>query len=68
MFILRVRRIMLPAALMVQVILFAWGASAEQAAEQTLIHAGRLIDVAGSRVLEEQTIIIEGDRVVAVPR
>lgn len=35
-------------------------------AERTLIHAGRLIDVTRSEVLTRQTVVIEGERVVAV--
>jgi len=38
----------------------------QAAADQTLIHAGRLIDVVEAEVLEAQTIVIEDDRVVAV--
>jgi len=36
------------------------------AAEQTVIHARRMVEVANARVLEEQSIVIEADRVVAV--
>lgn len=43
------------------VALFSAGASAS-----TTIHAGRLVDVASGQVLTEQTIQIEGDRIVAV--
>ena len=43
------------------VALFSAGASAS-----TIIHAGRLVDVASGQVLTEQTIQIEGDRIVAV--
>ena len=32
----------------------------------TMIHAGQLVDVANSQVLVEQTIRVEGDRIVAV--
>lgn len=35
-------------------------------AEQTIIHAGRLIDVVNAEVLTERSITIEGDRVLAV--
>jgi len=35
-------------------------------AQKTLIHAGRLIDVKSKKVLTEQTIIVEGDRIVSV--
>ncbi|MFV2090086.1 MAG: amidohydrolase family protein [Pseudomonadales bacterium] len=35
-------------------------------AEQTIIHAGRLIDVGLQEVLEKRSIVIEGERVVAV--
>ncbi|HSN69855.1 MAG TPA: amidohydrolase family protein, partial [Steroidobacteraceae bacterium] len=34
----------------------------------TLIHAGRLIDVTGSSVLTERTIVVEGDRIAAIDR
>jgi imidazolonepropionase-like amidohydrolase len=36
------------------------------AAERTLIHAGRLIDVTAEAVLSERTVVIEGDRITAV--
>ncbi len=36
------------------------------ASASTIIHAGRLVDVASGQVLTEQTIQIEGDRIVAV--
>jgi imidazolonepropionase-like amidohydrolase len=36
------------------------------AAGRTLIHAGRLIDVADATVLEARTIVVEADRVAAV--
>ena len=51
-----------------RVIVFVAGclAAGWLAAEQTVIHAGRLIDVLNARVLEEQSIVIEADRVVAV--
>ena len=32
----------------------------------TLIHAGKLVDVATGKVLEQQTITVEGDRVISV--
>lgn len=35
-------------------------------AQQTIIHAGRLVDVVNAEVLTERSIIIEGDRVVGV--
>ena len=35
-------------------------------AQKTLIHAGRLIDVKSKKVLTEQTIIVEWDRIVSV--
>ena len=35
-------------------------------AERTIIRAGHLVDVAGERVLADQAITIEGDRIVAV--
>jgi imidazolonepropionase-like amidohydrolase len=35
-------------------------------AERTIIRAGHLVDVAGERLLADQAITIEGDRVVAV--
>ena len=35
-------------------------------AERTLIRAGHLVDVVGERVLADQAITIEGDRIVAV--
>ncbi len=41
-------------------------ASGLVSAETTLIHAGRLIDVVQAEVLEAQTIVVEGERVVAV--
>ncbi|MCU0399642.1 MAG: amidohydrolase family protein [Algoriphagus sp.] len=35
-------------------------------AQKTYIHAGRLIDVKAQKVLTEQTIVVEGDRIVSV--
>lgn len=35
-------------------------------AQKTIIHAGRLIDVKSQKVLTEQTIVVEGDRIVSV--
>lgn len=35
-------------------------------AQKTYIHAGRLIDVKSQKVLTEQTIVVEGDRIVSV--
>lgn len=35
-------------------------------AQKTYIHAGRLIDVKSQKVLTEQTIVVEGDRIVTV--
>ena len=48
--------------------LMAAQASAEEAAKPKMvaIHAGRLVDVVGQRVLTDQTIVIEGDRIVSV--
>jgi imidazolonepropionase-like amidohydrolase len=40
--------------------------SAGAASAETLIHAGRLIDVEGETVLRERSIRIEGERIVAV--
>lgn len=37
-----------------------------QAIAETVIHAGRLIDVDAGRVLNEQTIVIDGERIVRV--
>jgi imidazolonepropionase-like amidohydrolase len=36
------------------------------AAAETIIHAGRLIDVTGESVLTERSIIVDGDRIVRV--
>ena len=44
----------------------AFAALASQAT--TLIHAGKLVDVASGKVLEEQTIRIDGDRVVGLAK
>ena len=35
-------------------------------AQKTYIHAGRLIDVKSQKVLTEQTIVVEGDRILSV--
>lgn len=35
-------------------------------AQKTLIHAGRLIDVKTKKILSEQTIVIEGDKILSV--
>jgi imidazolonepropionase-like amidohydrolase len=43
-------------------LLFSLGAFAQK----TYIHAGRLIDVKSQKVLTEQTIVVEGDRIVSV--
>ena len=45
------------------VVMMVFGASARA---DTLIHAGRLVDVAEGKILTEQTIRIEGDRIAAV--
>lgn len=41
-------------------------ASAPVPADQTIIHAGRFVDVVSGTVLAERSIIVEGDRVVGV--
>lgn len=46
--------------------LLAGFAAGPAVAERTLIHAGRLIDVADARVLTEQTVVVDGDRVAEV--
>ena len=40
--------------------------ASEALAQQTVIHAGRLIDVVNSQVLERQSIIVDGDRILAI--
>jgi len=56
------------AALCVSAMMVASFASAEEAAKPRAIaiHAGRLVDVVGQRVLTDQMIVIEGDRIVSV--
>ena len=44
----------------------AYAQEAQPAARVVAIRAGRLVDVVAQRVLTDQTIVIEGDRVVAV--
>ncbi len=47
-------------------VLFLLSLSQQVAAQQITIHAGRLIDVANSTVKDEMTVIVEGNRIVAV--
>jgi imidazolonepropionase-like amidohydrolase len=49
-------------------IAFAVLFSMNSMAQQTYIHAGKLIDTKNSRVLEEQTIIIEGNKISSVEK
>jgi len=49
-------------------IAFAVLFSLNSMAQQTYIHAGKLIDTKNSRVLEEQTIIIEGNKISSVEK
>ena len=51
-----------PSALSIGLVLIGTFAGAANAA-QTIIHAGRLIDVTNESVLTEQSIVIDGDRV-----
>jgi imidazolonepropionase-like amidohydrolase len=55
------------AALCVSVLALAPVAAAEEVRPRTVaIQAGRLVDVINQRVLTDQTIVIEGDRIVSV--
>ena len=37
-------------------------------AQQTYIHAGKLIDTKNSKVLEERTIIVDGNKISSVEK
>jgi imidazolonepropionase-like amidohydrolase len=47
-------------------VLLALSAAAQQAPNAVVIHAGRLLDVKSGKLLANQTIVIEGDRIVSV--
>ena len=47
-------------------LLLAVSALAQTAPQKTVIHAGRLLDVKTGRVLTNQQIVIEGDKIVSV--
>ena len=53
-------------ASLLSVLCFVVAASAQQAPKVMVIKAGRLIDTVAGRVLENQTIVVEGDRIKAV--
>ena len=40
--------------------------SAQQAARRTIVHAGKLLDVKTGKVLTNQAIVIEGDKIVSI--
>ncbi|MDM7922525.1 MAG: amidohydrolase family protein [Pyrinomonadaceae bacterium] len=52
--------------LVLLVLVFATAAFGQSAAKVTAIKAGRLIDTAAGKVLENQVIIVEGERIKAV--
>ena len=56
---------MMPAKTLFATFLIAIGTAA-QAAQFTAIHAGQLVDVANSKVLQNQTVLIEDSRIAAI--
>src|SRR5437879_2672850 len=46
--------------------LFTAGALAQTAPQKTVINAGRLLDVKSGRMLANQQIVIEGDKIASV--
>lgn len=48
--------------------LLAGAFAAQSAGAAMLLHAGRVIDGVSDRVLEERTVVVEGDRIVAIER
>ena len=51
---------------LIAVIVCSCASLAQQAAQRTVVHAGKLLDVRSGNVLTDQAIVIEGDKIISV--